>query len=137
MRNFAEKLQAKANEFKANVDAAAGAQKGQIAQCLQVARNKAEQSKAVIHEKIAADRSEFQHRLDALRAKIHTKKAAVRSKADQAHADFQAMKAQWAAEDAEDYAAEALATAFFYIDEAEAAFIEAIAARLNAESLKP
>lgn len=136
MNNFSEKLQTRVTEFKKNVDAAATTQKEQIAQRVQAARQKAEKSKAEIEQKMAANKSEFQRKLDDIKAKVEAKKREIRGKVDHTKAEFKAHKAQWDAEDAEDYAADTLAVAFFYIDEAEAAIIEAIGARATAESLK-
>ncbi|SCC69511.1 hypothetical protein [Kosakonia oryziphila] len=56
MGNFAEKLQAKTNEFKANVEAAAVSTKEHIAQCVQVAKDKAEKSRIAVSEKLTSDR---------------------------------------------------------------------------------
>ncbi len=135
-QSFADKLQAKATEFKTNVTAAAAAGEAAIDARVQAAKAQAEKSKAAIQEKVSSDKAAFDQKLAEIKAKLQAKGDEIRGKIDQDKADFKARQAERDAEDAEEYAANTLATAFYYIDETASAVAQAHAARLKAEVLR-
>ena len=92
--------------------------------------------KAELEEKVEIGKSTFQAHCESIKSKIATKKAAVREKIDETKKEHQIKKAEWQAEDAEENAKELMAIAFYYIDEAQIAVMEAVVARIKAEAMK-
>lgn len=129
-------MQAKTEAFKASCENAKNANQAQLEQELAEAKHKAALKKAEISQELDAEKAKSLENVSWLKSKIAEKQAAVREKMDEAQADFKAKKANWEAEVAEENAQELMSLAFYYIDEARVAFVEAVAARLKANALK-
>jgi hypothetical protein len=136
MTNLTEQLQAKTEEFKRAVEEAKNANAEKLEQSLAEAKSKATQKKAELEEKAEAGKSEFQAHFEDLKSKIEAKKADIREKIDETKKEHQIKKAEWQAEDAEENAKELMALSFYYIDAAQIAVMEAVAARIKAEAMK-
>ena len=136
MSTLSEKLESKAKEFKTNLDAALAAEKIQVEQKLSEAKAKATRSKEALDEKVTAGRGKFEEKLSGIKEKVQNKKAELSANIEAKKTEIDRDIAEWDAQDAEEYAAATLDVALAYIDEAETAALQAIYARLKAESLK-
>lgn len=136
MASLSETLKAKSEEFSAKLEAAKTAKKEQVEQHWNEAKAKAAKSKEALDEKATEGKSKFQAKLNGIKEKIQSKKEAIGEKVDATKAHAKSNVAEWSAEDAEAYAAATLDVALSYIDEANAAAIEAIYARQKAEAVK-
>ena len=136
MSNLSEQLQAKTAAFKAAMDDAKRANQVELEQRLSAAKGKAEAKKTELMESLDAEKSKFEENLDGLKSKMASKKAAIVEKLDEKKAEHKAKIAERHAEHAEENAKEMMAWAFYYIDEAQIAVLEALVARVKAEALK-
>lgn len=136
MTNLSEQLQAKTEAFKLAVADAKTANTEKLENNLAEAKAKTAQKKAELEDKVETGKSTFQAHCESVKSKIAAKKAAVREKIDETKKEHQIKKAEWQAEDAEENAKELMAIAFYYIDEAQIAVMEAVVARVKAEAIK-
>lgn len=136
MSNLSDQLQAKTAAFKTAIDDAKTANQVELEQRLSAAKSKAETKKTELTDALDAEKSKFQENLDALKSKMVSKKAAIIEKLDEKKAEHKAKIAEIQAEHAEEHAKEMMAWAFYYIDEAQIAVLEALVARIKAEALK-
>ena len=136
METLVEQLQAKAEAFLAAVAQAQHETSAKIEQRVAEEKAKAEAERSEFDKKVEAGKSKFLAQLDSVKAKIETKKAEIREKIDETKKEHQLTMAQWQAEDAEEFAKEAVAIALFHIDEAKVAVLEAVAAKIKVGALK-
>lgn len=136
MSNLSEQLQAKTTAFKTAMDDAKTANQVELEQRLSAAKGKAETKQAELTDALDAQKSKFKENLDVLKSKMASKKATIIEKLDEKKAEHKAKIAERQAEHAEENAKEMMAWAFYYIDEAQIAVLEALVARIKAEALK-
>lgn len=127
-----EKLQSKTQEFKANMEAAQTAEKAKITAKVDELRQKAEQSKEAVSSRITDGKNSFRQKLEGIKESVQQKKEELKGKVDGMKQQAKADIADWNADDAEAYAAMTLDVALSYIDEAQAAAVQAVSARMKA-----